>query len=34
VRILDADGQLFAHAGSAWREVAEGVAVLATRAGE
>ncbi|WP_249522078.1 MULTISPECIES: LpqB family beta-propeller domain-containing protein [Microbacterium] len=34
VRILDADGQLFAHAGSAWREVAEGVAILATRAGE
>lgn len=34
VRILDAHGQLFAHAGSAWREVAEGVAILATRAGE
>ncbi|MEW2009862.1 LpqB family beta-propeller domain-containing protein [Microbacterium sp. NPDC078814] len=34
VRILDADGQLFAHAGSAWREVTEGVAILATRAGE
>ncbi|WP_200839026.1 MULTISPECIES: LpqB family beta-propeller domain-containing protein [Microbacterium] len=34
VRILDATGQLFAHAGSAWREVTEGVAVLATRAGE
>ncbi|MGH3690820.1 MAG: LpqB family beta-propeller domain-containing protein, partial [Microbacterium sp.] len=34
VRILDANGQLFAHAGSAWREVAAGVSVLATRAGE
>lgn len=34
VRILDATGQLFAHAGSAWREVTEGVSVLATRAGE
>lgn len=34
VRILGSTGQLFAHAGSAWREVAEGVSVLATRAGE
>lgn len=34
VRILGAGGQLFAHAGSAWREVASGVSVLATRAGE
>lgn len=34
VRMLDADGALFAHAGSAWREVATGVRVLATRAGE
>ncbi|MFK0241065.1 LpqB family beta-propeller domain-containing protein [Microbacterium sp. NPDC090281] len=34
VRILDANGELFAHAGSAWREVASGVTVLATRAGE
>ena len=34
VRILDTSGQLFAHAGSAWREVAEGVSVLATRTGE
>ena len=34
VRILDTTGQLFAHAGSAWREIAEGVSVLATRAGE
>jgi hypothetical protein len=34
VRILGAGGQLFAHAGSAWREATDGVAVLATRAGE
>lgn len=34
VRVRDADGTLFAHAGSAWREVASGVRVLATRAGE
>ncbi|KTR75431.1 hypothetical protein NS234_15540 [Microbacterium oxydans] len=34
VRILGANGELFAHAGSAWREVASGVAVLATRVGE
>ncbi|PMC06983.1 hypothetical protein CJ226_03440 [Microbacterium sp. UMB0228] len=34
VRILDASGRLFAHAGSAWREISEGVSVLATRAGE
>ncbi|WP_233486847.1 LpqB family beta-propeller domain-containing protein [Zhihengliuella sp. ISTPL4] len=34
VRILDTTGQLFAHAGSAWREVTESVSVLATRAGE
>jgi hypothetical protein len=34
VRILGADGKLFAHAGSAWREIASGVSLLATRAGE
>ncbi|MEW2461022.1 LpqB family beta-propeller domain-containing protein [Microbacterium sp. K41] len=34
VRILGAAGQLYAHAGSAWREVTEGITVLATRAGE
>ena len=34
VRLLGANGELFAHAGSAWREVASGVSVLATRAGE
>lgn len=34
VRILGANGELFAHAGSAWREVESGVSVLATRAGE
>lgn len=34
VRILGANGELFAHAGSAWREVASGIAVLATRVGE
>jgi hypothetical protein len=34
VRVLGADGTLFAHAGTAWREVATGVAVLATRAGQ
>ncbi|MFK3679798.1 LpqB family beta-propeller domain-containing protein [Microbacterium sp. NPDC090218] len=34
VRILGANGQLFAHAGTAWREVASGVSVLATRVGE
>ena len=34
VRILGANGELFAHAGSAWREVASGVSVLATRVGE
>lgn len=34
VRILGAGGQLFAHAGSAWREVASGVSVLGTRVGE
>ncbi|MGS0560793.1 LpqB family beta-propeller domain-containing protein [Microbacterium aurugineum] len=34
VRILGAGGQLFAHAGTAWREVASGISVLATRAGE
>ena len=33
VRVLAADGSLFAHAGSAWREVATDVRVLATRAG-
>jgi hypothetical protein len=34
VRVLDAESTLFAHAGSAWREIASGVRVLATRAGE
>ncbi|MFS0893327.1 LpqB family beta-propeller domain-containing protein [Microbacterium sp. 179-I 3D3 NHS] len=34
VRVLGVGGQLFAHAGSAWREVATGVSVLATRTGE
>lgn len=34
VRILGAKGQLFARAGTAWREVASGVSVLATRVGE
>lgn len=34
VRILDTGGRLFAHAGSAWREVGAGVSVLATRVGE
>lgn len=34
VRVRDAEGTLFAHSGSAWREVASGVRVLATRAGE
>ena len=34
VRVRDAEGTLFAHAGSAWREIASGVRVLATRAGE
>lgn len=34
VRILGAGGKVFAHAGSAWREVASGVSVLATRVGE
>lgn len=34
VRILGSSGQLYAHAGSAWREVTEGITVLATRAGE
>lgn len=34
LRVLDVDGSLFAHAGSAWREVATGVIVLATRAGQ
>lgn len=34
VRVLDGEGLLFAHAGSAWREVASGIRVLATRAGE
>ena len=34
VRLLGANGELFAHAGSAWREVASGISVLATRAGE
>lgn len=34
VRVLGATGALYAHAGSAWREVATGVKVLATRTGE
>lgn len=34
VRVLGAGGQLFAHAGSAWREIAAGVTLLATRSGE
>jgi len=34
VRILGANGELFAHAGSAWRVVASDVSVLATRVGE
>ncbi|WP_251050719.1 MULTISPECIES: GerMN domain-containing protein [unclassified Microbacterium] len=34
VRVLGSSGKLFAHAGSAWREVITGVTVLATRAGE
>lgn len=34
IRILGASGELFAHAGSAWRVVASDVSVLATRAGE
>lgn len=34
LRVVGIGGQLFAHAGSAWREVATGVAVLATRTGE
>lgn len=34
VRVLATDGSLLAHAGSAWREVATGIRVLATRAGQ
>lgn len=34
LRVLDARGSLFASAGSAWREIATEVKVLATRAGE
>lgn len=34
VRILGSNGELFAHAGSAWRELAAGIAVLGTRVGE
>lgn len=34
VRVLVATGALYAHAGSAWREVATDVRVLATRVGE
>ena len=34
LRIVGVGGQLFAHAGSAWREIAAGISVLATRAGE
>ncbi|GAT72678.1 LpqB family beta-propeller domain-containing protein [Microbacterium hydrocarbonoxydans] len=33
VRVLDAEGAVFARSGSAWRESTEGVLVLATRAG-
>ena len=34
LRVLGVGGQLFAHAGSTWREIATGISVLATRAGE
>lgn len=34
VRVLDSSGVLYAHAGSAWREMTTGIRVLATRAGE
>ncbi|WP_341945748.1 LpqB family beta-propeller domain-containing protein [Microbacterium sp. LWH11-1.2] len=34
LRVVGVGGQLFAHAGSAWREIAAGISVLATRAGE
>lgn len=34
VRVLSIDGSLLAHGGSAWREVATGVRVLATRSGQ
>lgn len=33
LRVLSADGSVFARSGSAWSESADGVAVLATRAG-
>lgn len=34
LRVVGIGGQLFAHAGSTWREIATGVTVLATRTGE
>ncbi len=34
VRMLGADGALFVRSGSAWREAASGVSVLATRSGQ
>ncbi|WP_223625849.1 LpqB family beta-propeller domain-containing protein [Microbacterium sp. EST19A] len=34
LRVVGIGGQLFAHAGSTWREIATGISVLATRAGE
>ncbi|KJQ53697.1 LpqB family beta-propeller domain-containing protein [Microbacterium sp. SA39] len=34
IRVVSVSGQLFAHAGSTWREIATGITVLATRAGE
>ena len=34
LRVVGVGGQLFAHAGSTWREIATGITVLATRAGE
>lgn len=34
LRVVGIGGQLFAHAGSTWREIATGITVLATRAGE
>ncbi|WP_240747114.1 LpqB family beta-propeller domain-containing protein [Microbacterium sp. K24] len=34
LRVVGVGGQLFAHAGSTWREIATDISVLATRAGE
>lgn len=34
LRVVGVGGQLFAHAGSTWREIATDIAVLASRAGE